>query len=276
MRFRWIYWTSFVLGLEVFLSKHISPTISECASPIQAFLGFSSILTLMQISLVGLSLIINFRTNHHSKFIDFLFFWMLPVYPIYMTVNGILYMIQSSNYTPGCFGNSELIIWVWIGVFAANELLFILIFLKKILKSLRSFLRRRPRVQSFRQQGNIHGGIDFDLIQHLLDLQQNTNPVVENANEAQIMDQENVEPLRRNEHGGLLPEDIDDLPIRRYTDTFTNQIQFQQNACTICLGDFEQREEVVQLETCNHIFHTECIHGWLNRSSICPVCRVEV
>merc|ERR1712151_343862 len=40
--------------------------------------------------------------------------------------------------------------------------------------------------------------------------------------------------------------------------------------CIICLGDFIDGDEVVQLP-CNHTFHTECIGHWLVKSHRCPL-----
>ena len=44
--------------------------------------------------------------------------------------------------------------------------------------------------------------------------------------------------------------------------------------CAICLSDFNEGDEVSPLY-CNikHIFHTECIKGWLAREPVCPMCK---
>ena len=137
MRYRWIYWTSFVLGLEVFLSKHLSPDLNKCSSSIQSFLASSTILTLIQIVLVGLSLLLNFRTNTHNKFIDFLFFIVLPLYPIYVVVAGIMAVVQSSEYSPACFKNTAIVIYAWVGAYTLNELFLMLVLLKTVYQKVR-------------------------------------------------------------------------------------------------------------------------------------------
>ncbi|KAG6658068.1 hypothetical protein I3843_04G124200 [Carya illinoinensis] len=43
-------------------------------------------------------------------------------------------------------------------------------------------------------------------------------------------------------------------------------------SCTICLDDFEPREEVA-ITPCNHMFHEDCILPWLKSHGQCPVCR---
>lgn len=49
----------------------------------------------------------------------------------------------------------------------------------------------------------------------------------------------------------------------------------EHDACSICQANFEYNEEVCYL-SCNHIFHRECIVGWLELSKKCPNCRQEV
>ncbi|XP_062021092.1 uncharacterized protein LOC133737574 [Rosa rugosa] len=45
--------------------------------------------------------------------------------------------------------------------------------------------------------------------------------------------------------------------------------------CTICLEDFEPKEEVM-LTPCNHMFHEECIVPWVKSNGRCPVCRYGI
>ncbi|XP_031094132.1 probable E3 ubiquitin-protein ligase RHA4A [Ipomoea triloba] len=49
-----------------------------------------------------------------------------------------------------------------------------------------------------------------------------------------------------------------------------------QCCCCICLGEFEEKEELQQLPACTHIFHTQCITHWLRSNSTCPMCRSPV
>ena len=51
-----------------------------------------------------------------------------------------------------------------------------------------------------------------------------------------------------------------------------------EDACSICLGELEESEELTTLP-CKHIFHKECIHGWLVHKGIvasCPLCKALV
>ena len=46
--------------------------------------------------------------------------------------------------------------------------------------------------------------------------------------------------------------------------------------CPICLGDYENGEEIVYLRRCPHDFHRECVTAWFRRIPMCPVCRNNV
>ncbi|EFJ19341.1 hypothetical protein SELMODRAFT_39719, partial [Selaginella moellendorffii] len=47
--------------------------------------------------------------------------------------------------------------------------------------------------------------------------------------------------------------------------------------CAVCLGDFQEGEDVKILPKCGHGFHVECIDTWLSiHSNVCPLCRAQV
>ncbi|KAI8899537.1 hypothetical protein BC833DRAFT_361219 [Globomyces pollinis-pini] len=41
--------------------------------------------------------------------------------------------------------------------------------------------------------------------------------------------------------------------------------------CAICLGDYEELENIRQLG-CRHHFHAECVDSWLEKMATCPLC----
>ena len=46
--------------------------------------------------------------------------------------------------------------------------------------------------------------------------------------------------------------------------------------CTICLEDFEKKEEIFTLLSCKkHYFHQDCFSKWLKVNQSCPLCRAE-
>ena len=45
--------------------------------------------------------------------------------------------------------------------------------------------------------------------------------------------------------------------------------------CGICLENFDNGSRIYDLK-CNHKFHVACLHPWLPRSKLCPMCRQEI
>lgn len=43
--------------------------------------------------------------------------------------------------------------------------------------------------------------------------------------------------------------------------------------CSICQNSLDYGSETF---ACGHIFHTMCIHRWLQRSTTCPLCRCQL
>lgn len=47
--------------------------------------------------------------------------------------------------------------------------------------------------------------------------------------------------------------------------------------CAVCLCEFEQGQEVQITPNCCHVFHSECIHKWLDQDrKTCPLCRTSL
>ncbi|OAY56325.1 probable E3 ubiquitin-protein ligase RHA4A [Manihot esculenta] len=68
---------------------------------------------------------------------------------------------------------------------------------------------------------------------------------------------------------GLKKEIKDKLPIV----LFDEELKTRESQCCVCLGEFEIKEELLQIPSCKHVFHIECIHHWLHSNSTCPLCR---
>jgi len=45
--------------------------------------------------------------------------------------------------------------------------------------------------------------------------------------------------------------------------------------CSICLGEYEEGEEIAQLP-CQHIYHDECIGSWCSNHTKCPLCNYDL
>lgn len=46
-------------------------------------------------------------------------------------------------------------------------------------------------------------------------------------------------------------------------------------SCAVCLSDLDAKDLVKELP-CRHVFHASCIDEWLNRSSLCPLCKGDI
>jgi len=47
------------------------------------------------------------------------------------------------------------------------------------------------------------------------------------------------------------------------------------DSCPICMEDFEEGRQIV-LTPCLHVFHLQCLQGWLTKKKECPSCRWDV
>eukprot|EP00897_Mesotaenium_endlicherianum_P008743 jgi/Mesen1/7898/ME000420S07058 len=47
-------------------------------------------------------------------------------------------------------------------------------------------------------------------------------------------------------------------------------------SCAVCLGEYEEGEQLRKLPVCQHSFHVPCIDTWLQTHSTCPLCRTSL
>lgn len=45
-----------------------------------------------------------------------------------------------------------------------------------------------------------------------------------------------------------------------------------QFSCVICFDDFYENQEILSTD-CGHIYHSECLGKWFDKSRSCPECR---
>ena len=82
--------------------------------------------------------------------------------------------------------------------------------------------------------------------------------------------------LQSTERGASLAN-IQKFPKFYYTPAHLRVMEDigQSETCTICLGDYEDDEQL-RLLPCGHCFHAECVDAWLQINRICPMCKVDV
>ncbi|ONK54743.1 uncharacterized protein A4U43_UnF12040 [Asparagus officinalis] len=49
-----------------------------------------------------------------------------------------------------------------------------------------------------------------------------------------------------------------------------------EDCCSICLQEYEAKEEIRVLPNCTHGFHVNCVDRWLLLHSSCPLCRGRI
>eukprot|EP00931_Biecheleriopsis_adriatica_P021957 TRINITY_DN14220_c0_g1_i1.p1 TRINITY_DN14220_c0_g1~~TRINITY_DN14220_c0_g1_i1.p1 ORF type:complete len:173 (-),score=25.24 TRINITY_DN14220_c0_g1_i1:104-622(-) len=49
-----------------------------------------------------------------------------------------------------------------------------------------------------------------------------------------------------------------------------------QTLCPVCLEPFKEGERLLQLPSCGHLFHRNCLEPWMARRGSCPSCRAPV
>ncbi|GMI88570.1 hypothetical protein HRI_002526300 [Hibiscus trionum] len=64
------------------------------------------------------------------------------------------------------------------------------------------------------------------------------------------------------------------------TDLVSNMPMVDRAAgsCSVCMESFDKFEEVARQVSCGHVYHHNCITGWLlnGNNNSCPLCRREI
>jgi hypothetical protein len=55
--------------------------------------------------------------------------------------------------------------------------------------------------------------------------------------------------------------------------TENNNIVNQNNICSICLHDMNDKNLTYEIKECKHVFHTNCLIEWFRANNSCPLCR---
>ncbi|WCJ23141.1 RING/U-box superfamily protein [Euphorbia peplus] len=77
-----------------------------------------------------------------------------------------------------------------------------------------------------------------------------------------------------NRINGLEPVLVAAIPTMKFSREAFSSVEDAQ--CSICLGDYQEKEVLRIMPKCGHNFHLSCIDVWLRKQSTCPVCRFPV
>uniref|UniRef100_A0A5B7B2X3 RING-type domain-containing protein n=1 Tax=Davidia involucrata TaxID=16924 RepID=A0A5B7B2X3_DAVIN len=73
---------------------------------------------------------------------------------------------------------------------------------------------------------------------------------------------------------GLEPVVVAAIPTMKFNREAFSSMEDAQ--CTICLGEYQEKEVLRIMPQCGHNFHLSCIDIWLRKQSTCPVCRLPL
>lgn len=71
---------------------------------------------------------------------------------------------------------------------------------------------------------------------------------------------------------GLTEDQMKNLKIIPYKELNISSY----NTCPICLEPYQDDDEVHQIESCQHLFHSQCLLSWCKGHNTCPLCRHAV
>lgn len=76
---------------------------------------------------------------------------------------------------------------------------------------------------------------------------------------------------------GLDSSTVKSIPVVRFDQKDRKGPDIMKNTeCAVCLGEFEEDEQLKFLPYYSHSFHISCIDKWFQCHSTCPMCRSEV
>ncbi|KAK3194895.1 hypothetical protein Dsin_026205 [Dipteronia sinensis] len=93
----------------------------------------------------------------------------------------------------------------------------------------------------------------------------------------QMFEIESEIDLEQPEHhriNGLEPGLVAAIPTMKFNYEAFSSVEDTQ--CSICLGEYQEKEVLRIMPKCGHNFHLCCIDVWLRKQSTCPVCRLPL
>ncbi|XP_047342681.1 RING-H2 finger protein ATL54-like [Impatiens glandulifera] len=82
------------------------------------------------------------------------------------------------------------------------------------------------------------------------------------------------QPAEQRRRDGLEDGVVAAIPTVKFSQQGLGSIEDAE--CSICLGEYEEKQVLRILPGCGHNFHIGCIDLWLRKHSTCPVCRLPI
>ena len=115
--------------------------------------------------------------------------------------------------------------------------------------------------------GGARGGGVFDDFDRAFETMSAPTRIIDMLNALQ-----NVNWGGSNAPSGTTEEQRASIPERPYRRA---EGEKENATCSVCLSRVEDGESVKTLR-CKHVYHPQCIDRWLERSTMCPVCKRDV
>ena len=75
---------------------------------------------------------------------------------------------------------------------------------------------------------------------------------------------------------GCPPQFVESLEVVPYTRDNFDDVRYPCDCC-VCMDEFGADTARIIVKTpCDHIFHKDCLEGWLKSNKSCPVCRTDL
>ncbi|ESR58400.1 RING-type domain-containing protein [Citrus sinensis] len=82
------------------------------------------------------------------------------------------------------------------------------------------------------------------------------------------------QPAPGHRINGLEPVLVAAIPTMKFNQEAFKSVEDAE--CSICLGEYQDKEVLRIMPQCGHSFHLACIDIWLRKKTTCPVCRLPL
>lgn len=79
---------------------------------------------------------------------------------------------------------------------------------------------------------------------------------------------------REEETKKLTEEAFNKIEVKKWRSHMKDKNQTFES-CPICYIDYEHDTEMKVL-TCQHAYHSSCLHNWVKKNASCPICKKDI